>query len=294
MTPCGSSAGLGYLMLQANARMQVDVMFAALFVLAVFAVGLLLAVPVLAYLYPRLQALPSDPVALSESIQSLATDPTLLAIAFAVSVVSTTFLYAYKTAFYARVDPEVRDGHGDLRLEHVYCTAEGIRIIEHKEETAKARPRRSYRTPCERKRSASFGVPALRPRQLQGRPMFPPQNAGLAVRCTKPDRKRQPADLAEAGLLGEFAPQPVLAAAAEEHAALAAEGLLAHRRRFAAERVDHHQRPVPSRRHHDVVVLAGGAQAIAATSARASRAAARSDRCDAPGAPLSTSNSARS
>ncbi len=36
----GSSAGLGYLMLQSNARMQVDVMFAALFVLAVFAVGL--------------------------------------------------------------------------------------------------------------------------------------------------------------------------------------------------------------------------------------------------------------
>ena len=36
----GSSAGLGYLMLHANARMQVDVMFAALVVLAVFAVGL--------------------------------------------------------------------------------------------------------------------------------------------------------------------------------------------------------------------------------------------------------------
>ncbi|MBK1668074.1 ABC transporter permease [Rhodovibrio sodomensis] len=36
----GSSAGLGYLMLHANARMQVDLMFAALFVLAVFAVGL--------------------------------------------------------------------------------------------------------------------------------------------------------------------------------------------------------------------------------------------------------------
>jgi len=35
----GSSAGLGYMMLQANARMQVDVMFAALFLLAVFAVG---------------------------------------------------------------------------------------------------------------------------------------------------------------------------------------------------------------------------------------------------------------
>ncbi len=40
----GSSAGLGYMMLQANARMQVDVMFAALFILAVFAVGLYAAV----------------------------------------------------------------------------------------------------------------------------------------------------------------------------------------------------------------------------------------------------------
>ena len=40
----GSSAGLGYLMLQAPARMQVDVMFAALFVLALFAVGLYSAV----------------------------------------------------------------------------------------------------------------------------------------------------------------------------------------------------------------------------------------------------------
>jgi putative hydroxymethylpyrimidine transport system permease protein len=40
----GSSAGLGYLMLHANARMQVDVMFAALFVLAVFAVSLYAAV----------------------------------------------------------------------------------------------------------------------------------------------------------------------------------------------------------------------------------------------------------
>lgn len=36
----GSSAGLGYLMLHANARLQVDVMFAALLVLAVFAVAL--------------------------------------------------------------------------------------------------------------------------------------------------------------------------------------------------------------------------------------------------------------
>ncbi len=36
----GSSGGLGYLMLHANARMQIDVMFAALLTLAVFAVGL--------------------------------------------------------------------------------------------------------------------------------------------------------------------------------------------------------------------------------------------------------------
>ena len=36
----GSSAGLGYLMLHANARLQVDLMFAALLVLAVFAVAL--------------------------------------------------------------------------------------------------------------------------------------------------------------------------------------------------------------------------------------------------------------
>ncbi|ABC22443.1 ABC transporter permease [Rhodospirillum rubrum] len=36
----GSSAGLGYLMLHANARMQIDLMFAALFVLTVFSLGL--------------------------------------------------------------------------------------------------------------------------------------------------------------------------------------------------------------------------------------------------------------
>ncbi len=36
----GSSAGLGYLMLHANSRMQVDLMFAALLVLAALAVGL--------------------------------------------------------------------------------------------------------------------------------------------------------------------------------------------------------------------------------------------------------------
>lgn len=40
----GSSAGLGYLMLQANARMQVDLMFAAVLVLAAMALALWLAV----------------------------------------------------------------------------------------------------------------------------------------------------------------------------------------------------------------------------------------------------------
>ncbi len=36
----GSSGGLGYLMLHANARMQIDLLFAALFILSIFAVGL--------------------------------------------------------------------------------------------------------------------------------------------------------------------------------------------------------------------------------------------------------------
>jgi putative hydroxymethylpyrimidine transport system permease protein len=40
----GSSAGLGYLMLHANARMKVDLMFAALLLLALMAIGLWLAV----------------------------------------------------------------------------------------------------------------------------------------------------------------------------------------------------------------------------------------------------------
>ncbi len=40
----GASAGLGYLMLHANSRMQVDLMFAALVVLALLAVGLYFAV----------------------------------------------------------------------------------------------------------------------------------------------------------------------------------------------------------------------------------------------------------
>jgi putative hydroxymethylpyrimidine transport system permease protein len=43
----GSSAGLGHLMLHANARMQVDLMFAALLVLALFAVALYFAVDAL-------------------------------------------------------------------------------------------------------------------------------------------------------------------------------------------------------------------------------------------------------
>lgn len=40
----GASAGLGYVMLQANARVQIDLMFAALFVLAITAVALYAAV----------------------------------------------------------------------------------------------------------------------------------------------------------------------------------------------------------------------------------------------------------
>lgn len=40
----GSAGGLGYLMLHANARMQIDLMFAALIVLAAMALGLYLAV----------------------------------------------------------------------------------------------------------------------------------------------------------------------------------------------------------------------------------------------------------
>lgn len=43
----GSSGGLGYLMLHANGRMQIDVLFAALFVLAVIAVVLYFAVDAL-------------------------------------------------------------------------------------------------------------------------------------------------------------------------------------------------------------------------------------------------------
>jgi putative hydroxymethylpyrimidine transport system permease protein len=43
----GASAGLGYLMLHANGRMQVDLMFAALLTLAVISVTLYFAVDAL-------------------------------------------------------------------------------------------------------------------------------------------------------------------------------------------------------------------------------------------------------
>ena len=58
----GSSAGLGYMMLQANARMQIPLMFAALLTLAVFSVALYLAVDVLLRrLVPwKTESLPSD------------------------------------------------------------------------------------------------------------------------------------------------------------------------------------------------------------------------------------------
>jgi putative hydroxymethylpyrimidine transport system permease protein len=44
----GSSSGLGYLMLHANARMQIDLLFAAVLVLGLFAVALYAAVDALA------------------------------------------------------------------------------------------------------------------------------------------------------------------------------------------------------------------------------------------------------
>ncbi|MFN4088790.1 MAG: ABC transporter permease [Alphaproteobacteria bacterium] len=58
----GSRGGLGYLMLHANARMQIDLMFAALFVLAVMAVTLYFAVDaLLRRLIPwQPDALPAD------------------------------------------------------------------------------------------------------------------------------------------------------------------------------------------------------------------------------------------
>jgi putative hydroxymethylpyrimidine transport system permease protein len=58
----GSSAGLGYMMLQANARMQIPLLFAALATLAVFAVALYLLVDhVLRRLIPwQAETLPTD------------------------------------------------------------------------------------------------------------------------------------------------------------------------------------------------------------------------------------------
>lgn len=58
----GSSAGLGYLMLHANGRMQVDLMFAALFTLALLAVTLYFAVDIgLKHLIPWHADLTSAP-----------------------------------------------------------------------------------------------------------------------------------------------------------------------------------------------------------------------------------------
>ena len=42
--PVGSSAGLGYLVLHGNGRMQIDLMFAALLTLALFAVAIYVTV----------------------------------------------------------------------------------------------------------------------------------------------------------------------------------------------------------------------------------------------------------
>jgi putative hydroxymethylpyrimidine transport system permease protein len=58
----GSSAGLGYLMLHANGRLQVDLMFAALFVLALLAIFLYFAIDVgLKYLLPWHTEITSTP-----------------------------------------------------------------------------------------------------------------------------------------------------------------------------------------------------------------------------------------
>jgi putative hydroxymethylpyrimidine transport system permease protein len=58
----GSSAGLGYLMLHANARMQIDLMFAALFTLALLAITLYFAIDAgLKYLLPWQAELTSAP-----------------------------------------------------------------------------------------------------------------------------------------------------------------------------------------------------------------------------------------
>ena len=58
----GASAGLGFLMLHANARLQIDVMFAALFLLALFSVGLYFTVDrLLRWAMPwQVDSLPSE------------------------------------------------------------------------------------------------------------------------------------------------------------------------------------------------------------------------------------------
>lgn len=75
-------------------------------------VGLAMSLPVLWFVLPRLGDLPTgSPDALQTSFVDLGTDPVLLALLFVSSLVSTTFAYAYKTAFYAAIDPDV-DGGG--------------------------------------------------------------------------------------------------------------------------------------------------------------------------------------
>ena len=63
----GSSRGLGYLMLHANARLQIDLMFAALLTLAVFSVGLYFLVDAvlarLLYWQPRTLTVSAAPIA---------------------------------------------------------------------------------------------------------------------------------------------------------------------------------------------------------------------------------------
>ena len=66
----GSSAGLGYLMLHANARVQIDLMFAALLVLAVFAVALYLSVDALLRRALPWQPKPCPPIRRSRPCES--------------------------------------------------------------------------------------------------------------------------------------------------------------------------------------------------------------------------------
>lgn len=71
-------------------------------------VGLAIVLPALAYLSPRLQDVPTSSMEeLAAFINSLGSDPVVIALVLVTSIVSTTFVYAYKTAFYVRIDPAV-------------------------------------------------------------------------------------------------------------------------------------------------------------------------------------------